>query len=71
MAKLGINVILDGNAMRIRGSSISGNVISSNNDHRIAMMGAVLASVNSQSITITEADAISKSYPGFYSDLPN
>ncbi len=70
LAKLGIQVMLDGNTMRIEGGSISGNSISSNNDHRIAMMGAILASVNSQSITITEAEAISKSYPGFYLDLP-
>lgn len=70
MGKLGIKVTLDGNTMRIEGGSITGNAISSNNDHRIAMMGAVLASVNSQSIAITDSDAISKSYPGFYSDLP-
>jgi 3-phosphoshikimate 1-carboxyvinyltransferase len=70
MSKLGIKVTLDGNAMRIIGGSISGNAISSNNDHRIAMMGAVLASVSSQSITITNSEAISKSYPGFYLDLP-
>ena len=70
MANLGIKVTLDGNTMRIKGGLIAGNEISSNNDHRIAMMGAVLASVNSQSITITDSDAISKSYPGFYLDLP-
>ncbi|MFT6983072.1 MAG: 3-phosphoshikimate 1-carboxyvinyltransferase [Crocinitomicaceae bacterium] len=70
MAKLGIKVTIDGNAMRIKGGLISGNAISSNNDHRIAMMGAVLASVSSQSITISNSEAISKSYPGFYLDLP-
>ncbi|MFT6246634.1 MAG: 3-phosphoshikimate 1-carboxyvinyltransferase [Salibacteraceae bacterium] len=70
MAKLGIKVTLDGNAMHIKGGLISGNAISSNYDHRIAMMGAVLASVSSQSITITNSEAISKSYPSFYLDLP-
>tara|TARA_B110000305_G_C19450849_1_gene647838 strand:- start:309 stop:1559 length:1251 start_codon:yes stop_codon:yes gene_type:complete len=70
MAKLGIEVTLDGNAMHIKGGSVFGNAISSNNDHRIAMMGAVLASVSSQPITITNSEVISKSYPSFYLDLP-
>ncbi|NRA11926.1 MAG: 3-phosphoshikimate 1-carboxyvinyltransferase, partial [Crocinitomicaceae bacterium] len=70
LTKLGVQVILDGNMMSIKGGPINGGEISSNNDHRIAMMGAVLASVSSQSITIRNSDAIAKSYPGFYSDLP-
>ena len=70
LAKLGIEVTLDGNTMHIKGGSVLGNAISSNNDHRIAMMGAVLASVSSQPITIMNSEAISKSYPSFYLDLP-
>jgi len=67
---LGIQVELKQNAMEITGASIQGGSISSNNDHRIAMMGAILASVSSDSISIGQSEAVNKSYPDFYSDLP-
>ena len=70
MKKLGVLVELKGNTMEITGNTIEGGTIDSNNDHRIAMMGAILATVSSKPIVIENPDAVNKSYPQFYSDLP-
>lgn len=69
LAKLGVKVVLDGDTMIITPSKIVGGTISSCNDHRIAMMGAVLASISSGSIAIENPEAINKSYPQFFEDL--
>ena len=55
--------------MVIKGGQVRGAVVSSHNDHRIAMMAAVMAAGAAGSVTITAAEAVAKSYPGFYDDL--
>jgi 3-phosphoshikimate 1-carboxyvinyltransferase len=67
--QLGIEVILEENEMHIIGGTIKGGTVSSHNDHRIAMMAAVMGLVASSTITIEDAEAINKSYPKFYQDL--
>jgi 3-phosphoshikimate 1-carboxyvinyltransferase len=67
--QLGIEVILEENEMHIIGGTIKGGTVSSHNDHRIAMMAAVMGLVASSTITIEDAEAINKSYPNFYQDL--
>jgi 3-phosphoshikimate 1-carboxyvinyltransferase len=69
LQKLGIKVELNNNDMLIYGGKISGGVIHSHNDHRIAMMGAVLALKANAPIEIEEAEAIQKSYPSFFDDF--
>jgi 3-phosphoshikimate 1-carboxyvinyltransferase len=69
LQKLGIKVELNNNDMLIYGGKISGGVIHSHNDHRIAMMGAVLALNANAPIEIEEAEAIQKSYPYFFNDF--
>jgi 3-phosphoshikimate 1-carboxyvinyltransferase len=71
LQKLGVLVRIEGDEMLVTGGvSIAGGVIlNSHNDHRIAMMNAVLGTVAKQAVTITDAEAVSKSYPGFYDDL--
>ncbi|NPD45376.1 MULTISPECIES: 3-phosphoshikimate 1-carboxyvinyltransferase [unclassified Lentimicrobium] len=69
MGKLGIKIKLDGDVMIIKGGEISGGKIHSNNDHRIAMAGAIAALIASGPIEIEHAEAINKSYPGFFEDL--
>lgn len=69
LKNLGVQVDLRDNVMEITGTAITGGVISSHNDHRIAMMGGVLASVSSSAIIIENAEAINKSYPHFFSDI--
>lgn len=49
--------------------SLSGGVtVDSWNDHRIAMMAAIAATVCEKPVTITGADSVSKSYPTFWED---
>ena len=67
---MGIEILLQNDEMIIKGGGpLKGTVIFSHNDHRIAMAGAVAAIGARGCITITHADAIDKSYPGFYDDL--
>jgi 3-phosphoshikimate 1-carboxyvinyltransferase len=69
LQKLGIKVELKNDEMLIYGGKISGGKIFSHNDHRIAMMGAVLA-LNAQApVEIEAAEAIQKSYPAFFEDF--
>ncbi len=68
--KGGIEIKSDGKTMSITGGrgikSFNGN---SHNDHRIAMAIAVAASANSAEVEIENAEAVEKSYPGFFNDL--
>lgn len=69
LQKLGIYVELNNDEMWIDGGNISGGKIHSHNDHRIAMMGAVLALNADAPIEIEEAESIQKSYPTFFDDF--
>jgi 3-phosphoshikimate 1-carboxyvinyltransferase len=68
--KMGIKITLqEDDAMIIEGGTIQAATVSSHHDHRIAMAAAVAAMGASGDISITEADAINKSYPQFFDDL--
>ncbi|MCU0458256.1 MAG: 3-phosphoshikimate 1-carboxyvinyltransferase [Bacteroidales bacterium] len=64
-----IEVRIRGDEMIITGGKVQGAVVSSHNDHRIAMMAAVMAAGAAAPVTITGAEAVAKSYPGFFDDL--
>ncbi len=66
LGKLGIRVELLDDEMIIYGGKISGGQTQSHHDHRIAMMLAVAALNASEPVEITDAEAIGKSYPDFY-----
>lgn len=54
----------------IRGKeSLKGGTVSSFHDHRIAMMAAIASIVCEEEVTILDAEAVNKSYPGFYEDF--
>ena len=67
--KLGMDVALEDDVMTVRGGSLSGGTIDSCNDHRIAMAAAIAALSASGPVTITNAQAVTKSYPRFWDDL--
>jgi 3-phosphoshikimate 1-carboxyvinyltransferase len=68
--KLGVEIKLQDDLMLIEGGSkIKSASISSHNDHRIAMAGAVAALGAEGEIEIGNAEAINKSYPDFYEHL--
>jgi 3-phosphoshikimate 1-carboxyvinyltransferase len=69
--KMGINIDYDDEKMIVHGDpeNISGAMVHSHHDHRIAMALAV-ASLSAKGKTIIDdAGAVNKSYPGFYDDL--
>lgn len=67
---MGINVDIEtDDIMRITGGPIKSATISSHNDHRIAMAVAITALNSDKQVHITEAEAVEKSYPGFWRDL--
>jgi len=49
--------------------SLSGGVVQSFNDHRIAMTAAVISAGCSGEIIIENAEAVNKSYPNFFEDF--
>lgn len=68
--KMGLTIELDGDIMKVHGGNgLTGAVVHSRHDHRIAMACAVAALKAVGRTTIEEAEAIDKSYPHFYEDL--
>ncbi len=67
--KLGIEVVLDDDTMRIRGGRIRGGRVSGCGDHRMAMSLAVAALRAEAPVTVEGAECVAKSYPGFFGDL--
>ena len=65
----GIKVNFEGDEMLITGGDIQGAVVSSHNDHRIAMMAAVMATAATGAVTIAGAEAVDKSFPEFYNAM--
>ena len=50
------------------GRPLTGGTVDSWGDHRIAMMAAITAPLCTGSVEITGAEAVNKSYPGFFED---
>ena len=55
--------------MFIEGGEVRGAAVSSHNDHRIAMMAAVMALGGRGEVTINGAEAVNKSFPDFFDVL--
>ena len=51
------------------GNPLSGGTVKSFGDHRIAMMAAIISVACNGEVTINNADAVNKSYPGFFEDF--
>jgi 3-phosphoshikimate 1-carboxyvinyltransferase len=67
-AKLGLQIELEKDTMIIKGhSSLNSGTVHSNNDHRIAMAFAIASNLTKHGIEIENAEAVAKSYPGFWS----
>ena len=54
--------------LTVYGTGLIGGTVDSCNDHRIAMAAAVAATKCKKPVTILNAEAVKKSYPGFYND---
>jgi 3-phosphoshikimate 1-carboxyvinyltransferase len=68
-SKIGANISLDGDLIKVSGGKTKGGEIDPRNDHRIAMAGAI-AGLNSElGVKIKDEHCVSKSYPNFFSEL--
>jgi len=68
--KMHVEIQLNGDIMTIKGSKeIKGAKVSSHNDHRIAMACAIAGLAAKGNMIIENAEAVKKSYPGFFNDL--
>jgi len=68
--KMGIEIKLQDDLMLVAGGQgVTGARVHSHHDHRIAMACAVAALQANGETIIENADAVNKSYPGFYADL--
>ncbi|MEE1127199.1 MAG: 3-phosphoshikimate 1-carboxyvinyltransferase, partial [Acutalibacteraceae bacterium] len=64
----GISVIETRDSLCIDGDTLSGGVIDGFNDHRIVMAFSIGAAFAGKQSTVTDAEAINKSYPKFFED---
>jgi 3-phosphoshikimate 1-carboxyvinyltransferase len=66
---LGGNAWVEDDALVIQGvEHLSGGTVDAANDHRIAMMAAIMATHAQGPVTILGAECVSKSYPAFWDD---
>lgn len=65
---LGGKACADDNSLTVKGTGLTGGTVDSCNDHRIAMAAAIAATVCKEPVTIIGAEAVNKSYPGFWQD---
>ena len=70
LSTLGADIAETEDGLIINGKpQLHGGVVSSHGDHRIAMMTAVISTACSEPVTIQDAHAVNKSYPGFFEDF--
>jgi 3-phosphoshikimate 1-carboxyvinyltransferase len=68
--KLGLKIKLENDIMHIYGcTTLKSGKINAHNDHRIAMAGAIAASLTDQGITVEGAACVAKSYPDFWNNF--
>ena len=56
-------------SLHIFGTGLTGGVVDSMGDHRIAMAAAIASTVCTESVTILGAEAVNKSYPNFWTEF--
>ena len=65
---LGGTAHIEGDNLYINGTgSLTGGTVTSHNDHRLVMAATLMALYSDDPITITDSQAINKSYPLFFS----
>ena len=58
------------NTLTIHPATLTGGVVHSFGDHRIAMSAAIAATICTHPVTILGAECVTKSYPKFWDDYP-
>lgn len=65
-----IEELPEGLIIKGRGT-LNGGKADSYNDHRIAMMAAIASIICKEKVSLQGADAVNKSYPGFFDEMKN
>lgn len=68
LSDLGGKTEITDNTLIVYNTGLTGGVVNSCNDHRIAMAAAIAATQCRENVTITNAQAVNKSYPRFWMD---
>lgn len=63
---LGGKAVATENTITVFGTGLTGGVVDSFSDHRIAMSAAIAATICKEPVTITQAHCVNKSYPSFW-----
>jgi 3-phosphoshikimate 1-carboxyvinyltransferase len=69
LAQVGAQVSITGEWMLIKGGRITGGIVESYGDHRMAMAAAVAGLVSIEGVRIRGWQCVSKSYPAFFHAL--
>lgn len=71
MKKLGCQIFSDADHVYIQGKTkIRGGIeLDGHHDHRVVMALGILSAIAEENVMIDGADAVNKSYPGFFADL--
>ena len=69
LKRMGVRTALDEDTFTIEGGRPKGSMVSPHQDHRIAMAFTVLGLAADGETVITDAECVSKSYPGFWEDI--
>ena len=71
-SKLGLSIELQEDTMQINGTGkLKSGIVSSRNDHRMAMSLAIASVLTESGIEINGAESVNKSYPDFWNICPN
>ncbi len=63
---LGVCVEENDDGMTVEGASLTGGTVDGANDHRIVMSAAIAALAAKGPVTVTDTEAVAKSYPRFF-----
>ena len=69
LTALGCKAEADENSLTVYPASLSGGIVNSHNDHRIAMAAAIASTVCTEPVTILGAESVKKSYPHFWDEF--
>lgn len=66
--RLGGRAVSSSDSLSVYGTGLQGGVVHTFGDHRIAMAGAIAATVCKSPVTILDSQVVEKSYPHFWKD---
>lgn len=69
LSRVGVTVAEEADSLHITGGGFAGGAVSGYNDHRIVMAFACGACASRDGVTVSDAEAVRKSWPAFFEDF--